>query len=421
MTSSAALSHNKTTSPWIMLMALTTAFGLSQSFRTIAAIMAPPLQKEFGLSAQALGLFAGSFHFAFGALQLFMGIGIDLYGVRRTVLTAFPLAMVGALVAAMSHSFLPLVLGQVLIGIGCAPAFLVCTVFIARQFAGERFASVSGTALGIGSAGLLLTGTPLAWLIEQQSWRAGFLALGAMSALAWLAIFFLVHEPKAPTSSDGAPPLPRLSVLAALRSYGELFRLPHTIGIVALASVTYASFLSLRGLWLGPLLIERHGMSLVQSGNVALALSVVGMFGAPLFGRIDPGPAKRRRWIIGFTLLTAAIFAAMAFNLGATFDVCASVLVGVVSGYIVLEYPDVKAAYPASMTGRAMAVFTMAMFLGVAVMQWLTGLVASAATAHGTDPFLAVLLTIAMMLLLGAAAFKWLPQPGSVDSAALTR
>jgi predicted MFS family arabinose efflux permease len=414
MTSAAALSQNKTTSTWVMLMALTTAFALSQSFRTVAAIMAPPLQKEFGLSAQALGVFAGSFHFAFGALQLFMGIGIDLYGVRRTVLTVFPLTIAGAIVAAMSHDFLPLVLGQVLIGIGCAPAFLVCTVFIARQFPGDRFASVSGATLGIGSAGLLLTGTPLAWLIQQQSWRAGFLALGAMSALAWLAIFFLVRESEAPTSPaavDGAPPLPRLSVMAALRSYGELFSLPHTLGILALASVTYASFLSLRGLWLGPLLIERHGLSLVQSGNVALALSVVGMFGPPLFGRIDPGPATRRRWIIGFTMLVAAIFAAMAFNLGVAFDVCASVLVGVVSGYIVLQYSDVKAAYPVSMTGRAMAVFTMAMFLGVAVMQWLTGLVASAAAAHGIDTFLAVLLSIALLLLLGAAAFRWLPQP----------
>jgi hypothetical protein len=38
---------------------------------------------------------------------------------------------------------------------------------------------------------------------------------------------------------------------------------------------------------------------------------------------------------------------------------------GLVSGYIVLQYADVRSAYPAAMTGRAMAVFTMAMFLGV--------------------------------------------------------
>ncbi|RYF31033.1 MAG: MFS transporter, partial [Comamonadaceae bacterium] len=76
-----------------------------------------------------------------------------------------------------------------------------------------------------------------------------------------------------------------------------------------------------------------------------------------------------------------------------------------------LQYADTKSAYPARMTGRAMAVFTMAMFLGVAVMQWFTGVVASVAVAHDVDTFLAVLLTIAALLALGAAAFRWLPAP----------
>ncbi len=395
-----------------MLMALTLAFGLSQSFRTVAALMAPQLQRDFGVSARALGVFAGAFHFAFGALQLFMGIGIDLHGVRRTVLAAFPLAVAGALLSATAHDWTLLVLGQVLIGIGCAPAFLVCTVFIARHFPAARFAPVSGLVLGIGSVGMLLTGTPLAWLIEASSWRAGFLALAVGAALAWLGILWLVREP-APPEAAHAPgaPAPRLSVAAAVRSCGALFRLPHTPGILVLAAVTYASFISLRGLWLGPLLIERHGFSLVQSGNVALAVSAVGMFGPPLFGRLDPGTARRRGWITGCTLAAAALFAVMAADLGAAFDVGASVLVGLLSGYIVLQYADVKAAYPAAMTGRAMAVFTMAMFLGVAAMQWLTGVVASAAAARGADPFVAALAGIAALLALGALAFRRLPQP----------
>lgn len=388
-----------------MLMALTAAFALSQAFRTAPAILALPLQAQLGLSAQALGFYAAAFHLAFGALQLLMGIGIDLHGVRRTVLSVFPLAIAGALLSAAAPSFGWLLAGQVLIGIGCAPAFLVCTVFIARHFAPERFAAVSGLTLGIGSLGMLLTGTPLAWLVAQSSWRAGFVALAAGSMLAWGAIAWRLHEPPA-----GVPP-PPASARAALRGYGALFRLPHSAGILLLAFFTYAAFLSLRGLWLGPLLAGRHGFSLVQSGHVALAVSVVGMFGPALFGRLDPGPARRRGWITGFTLLCAGLFAAMAFDPGAKGDVAVALVVGLASGYIVLQYADVKSAYPAAMTGRAMAVFTMAMFLGVAAMQWLTGLVASAAQAAGADPFAAVLATIAALLVAGSAAFRWLPKP----------
>jgi len=397
---------------WLMLMALTAGFALSQAFRTVAAIMAPPLQHAFTLSPQQLGLFAGAFHFAFGALQLFMGMGIDVYGPRRTVLAVFPLAIVGALVTASADSYAGLVFGQVLTGMGCAPAFLACTVFIARRFPSERFAPVSGATMGIGSVGLLLTGTPLAWIIEAWSWRAGFVALALCAAFAWLAILLLVREP-APSAQHERP-----NVVAALRGYGALFRLPHTWGIVALAVFTYAAFLSLRGLWLGPLLIERYGFSLVQSGHVALAVSVVGMMGPPLFGRLDPGEARRRRWIIGFTLAVAAIFVLMAFGPGAVLDVAAALAIGLVSGYIVFQYADVKAAYPASMTGRAMAVFTMALFMGVALMQWLTGLIASVAVALRVEPYAAVLGAIAFLLVVGALAFRLLPAPPGASASA---
>lgn len=388
-----------------MLLVLISAFAMSQAFRTAAAVMAAPLQQDFGLTPRQLGLFAGAFHFAFGGLQLFMGSGIDVHGTRRTVLAVFPLAVIGPLVTASADGFAMLVVGQALTGIGCAPAFLACTVFISRRFPSGQYASVNGAALGIGSVGLLLTGTPLALLIQGLGWRAGYVAMAACAALAWLAILLCVRE------TPPAHPHGRPSMLAALRGYGELFRLPHTWGIIGLALFTYASFLSLRGLWLGPMLIERHGFSLVATGNVALVLSVLGMFAPPLFGRFDPGDARRRRWLFNFTLACAGLFVLLALPLGAVPDVALSLAVGLVSGYMVMQYADVRAAYPAAMTGRAMALFTMAMFMGVAFMQSLTGMVASAAAGLGLDPYAAVMASIAGMLVLGAVLLRSLPQP----------
>ena len=395
-----------------MLLVLITGFALSQAFRTAAGIMGPPLQQAFALTPQQLGLFAAAFHFSFGALQLFMGMGIDVYGPRRTVLAVFPLTILGALVTASADGYAGLIAGQVLTGIGCAPAFLACTVFISRRFPSGQYASVNGAALGIGSVGLLLTGTPLAWVIDSWGWRTGFVTLAVCAVLAWLAILLLVRE-EAPIPAGERP-----KVLAALRGYGELFRLPQTLGIIGLAVFTYASFISLRGLWLGPLLIDRYGFSLVQTGHVALAVSVLGMLGPPLFGRLDPGDRRRRRWILGFTLACAAIFAVMALPVGAAAEVLLALAIGIVSGYMVMQYADVRANYPPHMTGRAMAVFTMAMFLGVALMQWLTGLAATAAALLGAETYTAVFGAIAFFLLLGSAAFRWLPGPGPASAAA---
>ena len=393
---------------WAMLLALISGFALSQAFRTITAIIATGLQAEFGLTAQALGVFAGAFAFAFGGMQLFMGVGIDLYGVRRTLLVAFPLTIAGSLLSALAPGYGGVLLGQVLIGVGCAPAFLACTVFIARYFPASRFAMVSGVAMGVGGLGMLFTGTPMAWLVQQSSWRMGFAVLAGLAALAWLLIFWKVHEPAQPVHESTQP---RESIGDAVRGFGALFLLPHTAGIMLLALTTYASFLTLRGLWLGPLLIERHGYSLVASGNVAMLCSLVSLFTPALFGRLDPGPAHRRRWLTGFTVLLAALFAAMGLLHAEWLDVGGSIAVGLLSGYMVLQYSDVRSAYPAAMTGRAMAVFTMALFLGVALMQWVTGLAASLAKAQGADPYVAVMLSIAAMLAAGALAFRLLPAP----------
>jgi len=207
-------------------------------------------------------------------------------------------------------------------------------------------------------------------------------------------------------------------VLAALRGYGELFRLRHTIGIVGLALFSYAAFMSLRGLWLTPLLIERHGFTLVETGNVAIAISVLGMIGAPLFGRLDPGEQRRRSWILTCALLSALLFFGLALHPGPAVAVALALGISLLSGFGTLQYADVRSAYPASMTGRAMAVFTMAMFLGVAVMQWLTGGVASAAAALHVERYAAVMAGIGGFLLLGALLFRLLPAPRTGAAAA---
>jgi predicted MFS family arabinose efflux permease len=393
-----------------MLLALTGAFAMSQAFRTIASVLATSLQAEFQLSPRQLGTFAGAFHFAFGAMQIVVGIGIDLHGLRRTVLTGFPLAVVGAVMAALAPSYPVLLLGQGLIGLGCAPAFLVCTVFIARRFAPERFATVSGAVLGLGGIGLLVTGTPLAWLVQATSWRMGFWVLAAGSIIAWCLIAWVVVEPPPTAPESGAP---RESFGQAALAFVSLFRLPQTTGILVLGFVCYASFISLRGLWLGPMLVERHGFSLVQSGNVALAVSSISLLSPSLFGRLDPGDTRRRRWLIGLPLLTAAMYVALAFVRQASFDVPVMLVVASLSGYNVLQYAQVRSAYPARIVGRALALFTMSMFLGVAVMQWFTGLVASVAKAQGADLYAAVLLTIAAMLVIGVLVYALLTRRAS--------
>ena len=390
-----------------MLLALAGAFTLSQAFRTVASIMGPPLALELSLSPQELGLWAAAFHFAFGAMQLVMGVSIDLFGVRRTIVAAFPMAVLGAVLSATADSFSMLLAGQFLIGTGCAPAFLVCTVFIARHFHNDRFTSISGLIMSIASVGVLATATPMAWLIEASSWRWAFGTLAVLAAVAWASIWWLVHEPAV---RGGTSDSCRLSPWASLREMLLLFKLPHTLGLIAYASVVYASFITLRGLWLGPLLIERHGMSLVQSGNVALVMTLTSMISPAIFGRLDPGGAKRVSWMLTLSVVGAVLLGVMGLLPLVWVDIGFAVGFGLLSGYGVLQYGYVRDAYAANVRGRALSLFTMAMFLGISLMQWVTGVAASVAQSFGFEPFRVVLLTMSAMLLAGTVAFWKMPR-----------
>ena len=345
-----------------MLLTLLSGFALSQAFRTTTAILAQGLTADFGLSPQSLGAFAGLFGLSFGVAQLLMGVGLDLYGLRRTVLTAFPLAIAGAALSAAAPGYAWLMAGQLLIGVGCSPAFLACTLFIARHFPAERFAYLSGVAMGVGGLGLLFTGTPLAWLVQHGGgWRTGYAVLAVLSALSWLLIYLRVHEPP----PLAPPPAERETWGQALLRFGELLTVPHTWGILVLGMSGYAAFLSLRGLWLAPLLMDRFHLSLVDSGNVALALSLIALFAPGLSGRLDPGTARRRRWIANASLLMAALFVALAL----------------------LQHAAAS----------------------VALMQWFTGIVATWAQPWGVDAHTAVMLAIAAWLGLASVAFRLLP------------
>lgn len=392
---------------WAMLLMLAYAFVLSQAFRSLAAIMAPPLSRELGLSAQQLGNWSAAYHFAFGVMQVAMGVSLDVWGVRRTILAAFPLTIAGALLASQADSYAGLMAGQLLIGTGCSPAFIGATLFISRHFASDRFTAVSGTVMSIGYLGMLLTATPLAWLIERTSWRWGFGSLAVAAALAWLLIAWRVHEPPSATD-DGAAARP--SPLGAFKGMLALFRLPYTRGMVAYAMVAYATFITLRGLWLGPLLVDRFDFSLVASGNVALAMTLASIGSPALFGRIAPDGVGRQRWLATMAVLIALLVATIGLVRVAWVDVALAVGYGLVSGYVVLQHGYVHASYPEEVRGRALSLLTMVMFLGVSLMQSVSGLAASLAPRFGVEPFTAALLAMSALLLSGALLFWKLPR-----------
>ena len=390
---------------WVMLMALTAVAAMSQAFRTVATVVAGGLQAEFGASTQDVGLVAGAFHLAFALAQIPVGVALDIYGPRRTVSAFFLMAVLGALLSAVAPNLAVLMAGQFLIGIGCAPAFLGTIVFINNRYPAGQFARLSGMVLALSGIGMLLTGTPLAWIVDNGSWRAGFLALAVCAALVLAVVFRLVSDD--PSRRDQK----HETLAQAFGKIGPILAERHTLGILALGAVAYSAFLSLRGLWAIPMFMDRHQLTLIESGHVMLAVSIATILGPPLFGLVAMSDRARRFWLIGTAFLYVLLFFALTLSAPLLVDIGLAILSGLLTGYFVLQYADVRAAYAEDVAGRAFAVFNTVVFLGVALMQWATGFAASFAATHGRDPLVTAFIVIASLLAAGTALFILLPWP----------
>lgn len=396
----------------LMLYFLLSGFILSQAYRTVGGILSVPLKAEFMLNSERLAGVIGSFHIAFGCLQLLIGILIDNFGIRKTILVVSPFSVIGAVLSAVATSPGMLQWGQILIGFGCAPAFLVCIVLMARHFSGKQFSMMYAFALGSGSLGLIFTSTPTAWLVDHFGWRSCFYILAVLSFLTWLLIFFGVRNIDNELDSTSLS-LKQKAVLAvrSISGYKALLKIRETPGILSMVFVIYAAFLTLRGLWLGPLLVERYQVSLVFAGNLALVLSIISVFSPTLFGRLDPGPGKRYAYLCVEPWVLVIGFVILAYSQHLWVSIVAIIVIAIGAGNAVWQLADAKEVYPQNMQGRAIALFNTSLFMGASFMQWISGKAHNIFSLEGGDIFTSAFLMSAIVLSVGIIAYIILRRP----------
>jgi hypothetical protein len=78
---------------------------------------------------------------------------------------------------------------------------------------------------------------------------------------------------------------------------------------------------------------------------------------------------------------------------------------GFLSGSFILAYTEARSSYPPELTGRGLTALNMSFFLGAAVAQSLSGVIAAGAQQMGWNAIDAVLLFLSAALLAGTICF----------------
>ncbi|MFC7542952.1 nitrate/nitrite transporter [Siccirubricoccus deserti] len=368
----------------VPILALTLGHVFSNAVRTIPALAADVLQRDLGLTAEGLGLLTGVFPLVFALGMVPVGVGLDRFGVRRTSLCVLLVAICGAVLAALAPGVPAMLVAQALLGFGCSGMLMCPMTYAVRAVPPARFVIWSGVILTLGNSGLLLSASPLAWLVEWQGWRAGFWASAGLAVLVFLAVTLTVRQPP---PKRGAPASLWEDARAVLTMAASRPLRP----MMVIAFASFAVMFGVRGLWGGPWLMEVKGLSRIEAGNILLGFAVA-MTVAPLtcswIGRALGRPAlllAGSHYAAAFIVLAVigggpgGVLSAAAGlpMLPVTWDTVLFILLGFIISFQALTFDMVRRVVPPEATGRALSAQNISFFGGAAVLQVVSGLAAA--------------------------------------------
>ncbi len=388
------------------IFAMAMGHVFSNAVRTLPAVAADVLCRDLHVTPEGLAAITGAFPAAFALAMVPVGVALDRWGVRRTSLCLFSIAVLGAVLATLAPSAGAMLLAQCVLGIGCSGMLMCPMTFAARNMGSERFAVWSGIVQAIGNTGMLLSASPLALLVEWQGWRWGFGAAAALGLAAMLGVALTVRSP-APVQSG-----PRASLWADAAQVLRLAGSRRLRGVMVLAFASFSVVLGVRGLWGGPWLMDIKGLSRVEAGNLLLAATVTLTFAPALTGLVERKLGiSRVALLAGSHLLTAGLILAMLLgaSLPAWWDLGILVLFGSIIAFQVLLFPLTRSLVPPEQTGRALSAMNMAFFGGAAVWQAISGV------AAGFGGVTAALAVFVVGLVGTSLAFLWLMRSGAAN------
>lgn len=278
-------------------------------YRVSNAVIAPSLIQELSLHPETLGILGGAYFYSFALLQIPMGPMLDRIG-PRMVVTFFPLiGALGAFLFASGQSLTGALFGRILIGVGMAPILMGSLKVFTLEFPPEKFATLIGILISIGTLGSFFATSPLAYLNTTIGWRMTFVLAGVMTAVLAFFVFWVLRRKK------GGDEKPRFS-LSSEPKIGVFQSIQLILGsltfwqIGTIAFFMYGTLVGLQGLWLGPYLMEIKGYSPIQAGNVLMMFAIGMVVGGPISGRLSDRTFHSRKGVVlsGLTLYSMNLF-----------------------------------------------------------------------------------------------------------------
>lgn len=348
------------------LALFTAAYFMSYFYGAANAVIAPNLSQDMNLGAAQLGLMTSLFWGVFTVVQLPIGMALDRWGARWVTPVLMIIGAGGSLVFANAPSFLWLVVGRSLLGLGMGGCLMGGLKTLSEWFPSARFATGTGMLVGIGALGGLVAARPMTWVTSVMGWRVIF--VGAAIVTIAIAVAIMIWARNAP------PGVEWQSKESAVKGLKKIFTDSRFWRIAPLTFFLSGVMFGFQGLWAGRYLNDSLGLGDSQVGNLLLLLGLGIALGHGFSGwivdRLGLGRVMRIV-VMGFWLSQFALVWIPPVWVVATLFF----IFGLTGGFNTMLATHIRRIFPVEMMGEAETALNLFVVGGTFMMQWWLGLI----------------------------------------------
>ena len=389
---------------YIMLV-LCAGYTVSQFLRTSLGVLSPNLMHDFNINPNNMGLLGGVFFLSFAIFQIPAGILIDKYGPRKVMSVVIIFAVLGSIIFALSNSFYTLLIGRVLMGLGCSICLMGSLVLITRWTDSDQFSKLAGIILAVGGIGGLLATTPLSYFSELFGWRLSFWLAAVVTFCVMLLYYFILEDRKNDLILNRSNETISLkNLLFILKERNFKFMIPMSL-------MSYSSLVVILGLWGAPYLKDIHGLDTVERGKILMLMAISWNIGSFVFGRLRSIFGNYKNVVIfgASGVIILLFFLSIITEINSIYLYILFCILGFFGAFSVALISHYQVLFDKEYMGRALSTANFFNFGGVFFVQWLTGkiiyLMGGDSTGAPIEAYRLAFLFVAILLLISLCIY----------------
>ena len=353
---------------YLMAAAVVIYFFVNFQRSSIPGTIFNELQSAFSATAAQVTNISAVFMYVYAITQLIAGLAADKFGGTRTIMWGALLLCIGSLTFPLCSNLGLLLLGRVLVGLGCGTIFLAIVKEIDRIYP-EKFTSVLGTVILLGYAGSIVGGLPLSKAVEFVSWRWIFVVVAILTLIGYCCFMYCKKQ-------VAIPPVRKEKL--SLLPFVVVLKSRNCRWLLIAGGVGYAVYYLMLAV-IGKKLLEDicSTSPTVAGGCVSLMVIVAGAMNY-LVGFLSTRCGNLRKPFVYMTLSMCLIGAVMGLiglqiKAGTWYFIIVMQLIAASAGFSPVTNSLIREYTPPQYTGSASSVLNFVAYLAVAICGNLAG------------------------------------------------